>query len=109
MPRRVGRMAADMISHRLGPRITGLAAPLDLHALDWPSRWEDIDTPTLILHSTDDEVVPVAGSVKLADLSPLVDFVGFTGARHTKEWNIERKRYERAIQDWLPSRLAPRR
>ncbi|MCC5675031.1 alpha/beta fold hydrolase [Kocuria rhizophila] len=101
IPRRVGRMAADLISHRMGPRITGLAAPLDLHALDWLSRWEDITTPTLILHSTDDEVVPVAGSVKLADLSPHVDFVGFSGARHTKEWNIDRKRYERALGDWL--------
>lgn len=101
IPRRVGRLAADMISHRMGPRITGLAAPLDLHALDWLSRWEDITTPTLILHSTDDEVVPVAGSVKLANLSPHVDFVGFSGARHTKEWNIDRKRYERAIGDWL--------
>jgi len=101
IPRRVGRMAADLISHRMGPRITGLAAPLDLHALDWLSRWEDITTPTLILHSTDDEVVPVAGSVKLADLSPHVDFVGFSGARHTKEWNIDRKRYERSLRDWL--------
>ncbi|HBH56297.1 MAG TPA: lipase, partial [Kocuria sp.] len=101
IPRRVGRMAADLISHRMGPRITGLAAPLDLHALDWLSRWEDITTPTLILHSTDDEVVPVAGSVKLADLSPHVDFVGFSGARHTKEWNIDRKRYERSLGDWL--------
>ena len=107
VPRRIGRLAADMISHKLGPRITGLAAPLDLHALDWLSRWEDVDTPTLILHSTDDEVVPVAGSVKLADLSPLVDFVGFTGARHTKEWNIDRTRYERAIEDWLPRHLGP--
>ncbi|MDN5632434.1 alpha/beta fold hydrolase [Glutamicibacter protophormiae] len=109
VPRRVGRMAADMISHRLGPRITGLAAPLDLHALDWLSRWEDIATPTLILHSTDDEVVPVAGSVKLADRSSLVDFVGFTGARHTKEWNIDRKRYERAIEKWLPQHLGSQR
>ncbi|MDO4919773.1 S9 family peptidase [Kocuria sp.] len=105
VPRRVGRLAADMISHRWGPRITGLSAPVDLHALDWLTRWEDIGTPTLILHSTDDEVVPVAGSVKLADLSPHVDFVGFSGARHTKEWNIDRKRYERAIGDWLPAVL----
>ena len=105
IPRRVGRLAADMISHRMGPRITGLAAPLDLHALDWLSRWQDIRTPTLILHSTDDEVVPVAGSVKLADLSPHVDFVGFSGARHTKEWNIDRKRYERAMGDWLAAVL----
>ena len=43
----------------------------------------------------------MAGSVKLANLSPHVDFVGFSGARHTKEWNIDRKRYERAIGDWL--------
>ncbi|RLZ03068.1 lipase [Kocuria tytonicola] len=105
IPRRVGRLAADMISHRLGPRVTGLAAPVDLHALDWLSRWQDITTPTLILHSTDDEVVPVAGSVKLADLNPHVDFVGFSGARHTKEWNIDRKRYERAMGDWLAAVL----
>lgn len=108
IPRRVGRMAADLISHRMGPRITGLAAPLDLHALDWLSRWEDITTPTLILHSTDDEVVPVAGSVELANRCPYVDFVGFSGARHTKEWNIDRKRYERAIRDWLPAALTRR-
>ncbi|GAA4702957.1 alpha/beta fold hydrolase [Kocuria gwangalliensis] len=105
IPRRIGRMATDLISHRLGPKITGLAAPLDLHALDWISRWEDITTPTLILHSTDDEVVPVQGSVHLAELSPFVDFVGFAGARHTKEWNIDRKRWERAVREWLPTKL----
>lgn len=101
IPRRIGRMATDLISHRLGPLLTGLAAPLDLHALDWLSRWEDITVPTLILHSSDDEVVPVSGSVRLAELSPRVDFVGFTGARHTKEWNIDPVRYERAIREWL--------
>ena len=50
----------------------------------------------------------MAGSVELANRSPHVDFVGFSGARHTKEWNIDRKRYERAIRDWLPAALTRR-
>ncbi len=44
-------------------------------------------------------------SVHLAELSPFVEFVGFAGARHTKEWNIDRKRWERAVREWLPTKL----
>ena len=47
---------------QLGRRLTGLAAPVDLKAMDWVSRAVELRTPTLIIHSVDDEYVPYGPS-----------------------------------------------
>ncbi|MCD1144066.1 alpha/beta hydrolase [Kocuria sp. LUK] len=106
IPSGIGRLATNLISHPAGRMLTGLAAPVDLKALDWLSRAQHLRTRTLVLHSVDDEFVPAAGSRRLAELSPLVDFVPFTRARHTKEWNVDPRRWEDAVRSWLPQRLA---
>ena len=106
IPTGIGRLATDLISHRAGRVLTGLAAPVDLKALDWLSRAEHLRTPTLVLHSVNDEFVPAASSRRLAELNALVEFVPFTRARHTKEWNVDPERWEGAVRRWLPERLA---
>ncbi|MFI7482700.1 alpha/beta hydrolase family protein [Kocuria sp. M1R5S2] len=106
IPAAIGRLATNLISHRAGRVLTGLAAPVDLKALDWLSRADHLRTPALVLHSLDDEFVPAAGSRRLAELNPLVEFVPFTRARHTKEWNVDPHRWEEAVRRWLPRRLA---
>jgi pimeloyl-ACP methyl ester carboxylesterase len=105
IPSRIGRLATDLISHRAGRVLTGLAAPVDLKALDWLSRADHLSTPALVLHSVDDQFVPAAGSRRLAELNPLVEYVPFAQARHTKEWNVDPRRWEDAVRHWLPARL----
>ena len=109
IPSAVGRYGQLMMSHRLGRRLTGLAAPVDLKAMDWVSRAVELRTPTLIIHSVDDEYVPYGPSAVLAEKNPeMVTFEAFEQARHTKEWNVDPERWERLVTAWLRQQLAPR-
>ena len=109
IPSAVGRYGQLMMGHRLGRRLTGLAAPLDLKAMDWVSRAVELRTPTLIVHSVDDEYVPYRPSALLAEKNPeMVTFEAFEQARHTKEWNVDPGRWESLVKAWLQQQLAPR-
>ncbi len=109
IPTSVGRYGQVMLGHRLGRRLTGLAAPVNFKAMDWISRAVELRTPTLILHSVDDEYVPYGPSANLAEKNPeMVTFEPFDTARHTKEWNVDPERWERLVAAWLRQQLAPR-
>lgn len=109
IPSAVGRYGQLMMGHRLGRRLTGLAAPLDLKAMDWVSRAVELRTPTLIVHSVDDEYVPYGPSALLAEKNPdMVTFEAFERARHAKEWNVDPDRWESLVKAWLQQQLAPR-
>ncbi len=59
--------------------------------MDWVSRAVELRTPTLIVHSVDDEYVPYGPSALLAEKNPeMVTFEAFEKARHAKEWNAIR-------------------
>ncbi|MCU1511268.1 MAG: lipase, partial [Arthrobacter sp.] len=109
IPSAVGRYGQLMMSHKLGRRLTGLAAPVDLKTMDWVSRAVELRTPTLIIHSVDDEYVPYGPSAALAEKNPeMVTFEAFDRALHTKEWNVDPERWERLVTAWLSRQLAPR-
>ncbi|MDQ0028838.1 alpha/beta hydrolase family protein [Arthrobacter bambusae] len=109
IPSAVGRYGQLMLGHPLGRRLTGLAAPVDLKAMDWEARAVELRTPTLVIHSVDDEYVPYEPSASLAEKNPeMVTFEPFEGARHTKEWNVDPQKWERLVRSWLAPRLAPR-
>ena len=109
IPSLVGRYWQLMLGHPLGRRLTGLSAPVDLKVMDWVSRAVELRTPTLIIHSVDDEYVPYGPSALLAERNPeMVTFETFRHARHTKEWNVDPERWERLVKAWLRQQLAPR-
>jgi pimeloyl-ACP methyl ester carboxylesterase len=109
IPSLVGRYGQLMLGHPLGRRLTGLSAPVDLKAMDWVSRAVELRTPTLIIHSVDDEYVPYGPSATLAERNPeMVTFETFNHARHTKEWNVDPGRWEGLVKAWLRQQLAPR-
>ncbi|MGQ7785970.1 alpha/beta hydrolase family protein [Nesterenkonia sp. K-15-9-6] len=101
IPEAVGRLGRWFISHPAGRRVTGLAAPVDLKALNWIDRAEQLHVRTLILHSSDDDVVPYAPSRNLAERNEKVSFVPFTQARHVKEWNHDPQRWESSVEQWV--------
>ncbi len=102
IPAPVGRLGQWLLANDAAKRITGLAAPLDLKSMDWISRADQLTIPTLILHSEDDEYVPVAPSAELAEKNPaFVTFERFHRARHTKEWNVDPARWEDTVTRWL--------
>jgi pimeloyl-ACP methyl ester carboxylesterase len=109
IPSLVGRYGQLMLGHPLGRRLTGLSAPVDLKAMDWVARAVEVRTPTLIIHSVDDEYVPYEPSAILAERNPdMVTFETFSRARHTKEWNVDPERWEGLVKAWLRTQLAPR-
>ena len=106
IPAQAGRLGQWLLSNAAGRALTGLAAPLDLKSMDWVARAEEIRIPTLILHSEDDEFVPVGPSAELAEKNPgVITFERFTKAGHTKEYNVDPERWERTVSAWLDTAL----
>jgi len=84
-----------------GP-LTGADTAIPFDRLDLLARAGELEPPTLILHSDDDDFVPADGSVGLGDARPdLVEVHRFETARHTKLWNYDPERWARIITDWL--------
>ncbi len=106
IPAPVGRLGQYLLASRRARKITGLAAPLDLRSMDWIARAEQLTLPTLILHSEDDEFVPIGPSAALAAKNPaFVTLERFHRARHTKEWNVDPQHWESVIERWLHAHL----
>jgi pimeloyl-ACP methyl ester carboxylesterase len=106
LPRPVGRLGLEMLGHRSARRIVGVDGPVDLRRLDWVTRAAELRLPVLLVHSEDDEFVPAGPSRSLAEARPdLVTYVSFTGARHTKEWNVDADRWEREVARFLLQHL----
>ena len=80
----------------------GRSEPIDFDRLDLVERANELRTPTLILHSDADTFVPIDGSLALARARPdIVRLERFTMARHTRLWNYDPRRWERAIRTWV--------
>ncbi|MDO5492086.1 MAG: alpha/beta fold hydrolase [Nesterenkonia sp.] len=101
IPTLVGRMGRWYISNRAGRVVTGLGAPVDLKAMNWIARSDQLHVRTLILHSVDDLVVPYGPSRDLAQRNELVTYVPFTDARHIKEYNCAPDRWNRKVRTWV--------
>jgi fermentation-respiration switch protein FrsA (DUF1100 family) len=70
-------------------------------------RSATLGVPILILHGIDDDTVPIALSRELADTRPdLVELVEFRDADHVRSWNVDRDRYEWAVEGFL-TRILP--
>ncbi|MCH8561304.1 MULTISPECIES: alpha/beta hydrolase family protein [unclassified Nesterenkonia] len=110
IPDVVGRLGQWFISNPGGRRVTGLAAPVDLQAMNWIDRADQLRAHALIMHSVDDNIVPYGPSRDLARKNPKVTYVSFAQARHVKEWNHDPKRWDATVIDWVTdlfSRPAP--
>lgn len=99
LPGVVGRLGQDMMRSPLHRGVIGLAEPLDVTRADWVTRAEELTKPILLIHSVDDDFVPIEPSEQLAAARPdLVQLERFTGARHCREWNVDSERWEKAVR-----------
>lgn len=106
LPKPVGRLGLAMLGHSSARRLVGVDGPVDLRRMDWVTRAAELRLPVLLIHSEDDEFVPSGPSKALAAARPdLVTYVPFTGARHTKEWNVDPDRWEREVARFLLQHL----
>jgi alpha-beta hydrolase superfamily lysophospholipase len=102
LPPPVGRIGRGMVRHPLLRKVIGLGEPVDLRTLNWVRRAKELATPILLVHSEDDDVVPVGPSRALAAARPdLVTFAPWTTARHTKEWNVDPELWDSLVGAFL--------
>lgn len=105
LPRALQVLAMLVLTEPWGVRLTGRAAPIDLDRLDATTRAAELGVPLLVLQSDDDPDVPIEPVLRLIAAAPGdVQLERFTVAGHTRLWNFDPRRFERAITTWL-SRL----
>lgn len=107
LPTPVARLTLDMITRPWARPFTGLETPLDLDRMDWIRRAAELSVPVLLIHSADDEFVPVGPSRALAGVrSDLVTMPAWDKARHTKEWNVDPVKWNDDVANWMSRLLA---
>lgn len=107
LPTAVARLTLDMITRPWARPFTGLETPLDLDRMDWVRRAAELAVPVLLIHSEDDEFVPVGPSRALAAVrNDLVTMPPWGKARHTKEWNVDPVQWNDDVANWMTRLLS---
>ncbi|GGB65176.1 hypothetical protein N798_10785 [Knoellia flava TL1] len=102
LPRGVGLLSRSMMGRGWGKRFVGVHESVDVARTDWVSRAGELRHPMLVVHSAEDEFVPVGPSRALAQHRPdLVTYEEWQLARHCKEWNTDPQRWERVVGDFV--------
>jgi alpha-beta hydrolase superfamily lysophospholipase len=74
----------------------------DFDAVRYGDRVDELQTPILLFHGVEDDMVPVSISDELARRRPdIVRYEPFPGAHHTRSWNLDPQRYERVVSEFL--------
>ena len=103
IPGPIEKLSRSLIGHRWARRLVGVHEPIDVALTNWEEhRADELNHRTLIIHSLDDEFVPVGPSASLAAKRPdLVRFEPWHEARHTKEWNVDPERWDAVVRAFL--------
>lgn len=103
LPAAAGHLAIPWLTLHPLVRAVGLPGRIPLRSFDWAARSADLTTPTLILHGTGDDSVPIRLSQDLRDARPgLVELESFD-AGHTLCWNTDPDRWREEVTSWLKS------
>jgi pimeloyl-ACP methyl ester carboxylesterase len=107
LPAAAGHLAIPWLTIAPLARTVGLPGRIALRSFDWTARTADLTTPTLILHGTRDDSVPIRLSQALRDARPgLVELETFD-ADHTLCWNTDPDRWQKIVTTWLSARRDP--
>ena len=69
---------------------------------NWVKRADELSHRMLLIHSRDDEFVPVGPSEQLASARPdIITFDPWSLARHCKEWNVDPRRWESVVSEFV--------
>ena len=102
VPAPVGSLSRSLMGKRWARRLVGVHDPVDVAKTNWVARAEELRHRILLIHSVDDEFVPIGPSERLAEARPdLVWFEPWQTARHTKEWNTDPERWETVVGEFV--------
>ncbi len=102
VPPPLTHLATGLMGARWSRRLVGVHEPLDVARTNWQDRADELRHRILLIHSADDEFVPVGPSRELAARRrDLVQYAEWQQARHVKEWNVDAPRWEALVEDYL--------
>lgn len=102
VPSPVAHLSSSLMGKHWARYLVGVSESVDVARTNWVQRAEELDHRLLLIHSRDDEFVPVGPSEALAVARPdLVTFEPWSLARHCKEWNVDPRRWERVVRDFV--------
>jgi fermentation-respiration switch protein FrsA (DUF1100 family) len=82
--------------------VAALRYDIDWEATDYLRDAGGLDTPVLLFHTSEDDIVPVSTSDQLADAHPgTVTYVRTDGPGHVRSWNLHPAEYEGDVREFL--------
>ena len=105
IPAAAGHLAIPWLTLHPLVRAVGLPGRIPLRSFDWAARSTDLTTPTLILHGTGDDSVPIRLSQALRDDRPDIVELETFDSGHTLCWNTDPDRWQNAMTTWLKARV----
>ena len=86
----------------VGRMFVWMRTGLDFDEVDYVDRSDELNTPILMMHGTDDTKVPFAVSQALADArSDLIDFQPIADAAHVRAWNEDPVAYRTMVVGFM--------
>ncbi len=102
VPAPMSHLGSALMGKTWAKRLVGVSESVDVARTNWVERADELQHPILLIHSRDDEFVPVGPSEALAQERPdLVTFEPWSLARHCKEWNVDPRRWESVVRDFV--------
>ncbi|WP_338752113.1 alpha/beta hydrolase family protein [Janibacter alittae] len=102
VPAPVSHLGSALMGQHWAKRLVGVSESVDVARTDWVARAEELHHPMLLIHSRDDEFVPVGPSEELAQARPdLITYEPWSLARHCKEWNVDPRRWDAVVTDFV--------
>jgi uncharacterized protein len=85
-----------------GRAVVWLRTGLDFDAIDYVARADELSTPVLLFHGTDDQKIPIAVGEAFADARPdLVEFHPIPDGYHVRAWNEDPEAYASTVGRFL--------
>ena len=102
VPAPMSHLGSALMGKNWAKRLVGVSESVDVAKTDWVARAEELHHPMLLIHSRDDEFVPVGPSEALAQARPdLITYEPWSLARHCKEWNVDPRRWDAVVTDFV--------
>lgn len=102
VPAPIGILASALMGQHWAKRLVGVSESVDVARTNWVKRADELSHRMLLIHSRDDEFVPVGPSEALASARPdLITFEPWSLARHCKEWNVDPRRWESVVTEFV--------
>ncbi|MEO7753891.1 MAG: alpha/beta fold hydrolase [Terracoccus sp.] len=102
VPHGLVRLSQSLMGSATSKALLGLLEPVDVARTDWVARAGELHLPMLVMHSDDDDFVPIGPALALAARRPdIVQLERWQVARHCKMWNVDSDRWESDLRSFV--------